>query len=292
MILGGTKFSGLELVKKFAGKKQFEVHIASRRDPGSYLNYYFINRKNEDELKMLIKENDFEIIVDFISYSLPDAEKLINAIRSKHDYNPYLITISSTYVYGNPNEVVVDAIYNESSFDPLSFEHSHMDRPEIDYFLGKRSMESYISKHYENYALIRFPVILGENDYTGKTGYFFDIVNANRKISLDPECGPSNFLFSIEAAESLYQIIKNKITGPLNCCLDDRLNQIDILTLYCKFFERSVDQVIDENLPFVKSPFYYRKAFLIDNERQKKLIHMNVTFEEALNRELTKITAY
>lgn len=289
LILGGTKFAGLELFKKLYQNQQFEVHVASRKDPGNHQYYYFINRKNQDDLTRLIGENQFDIIVDFISYSMPDAEKIINAIRNKQNYNPYLITISSTYVYGNPFEVQVDNVYDESSFNPLTFPYSKLDRPEIDYFLGKKSMEAYIANNYENYALIRLPVILGENDYTGKTTYFLDLIKKEKKISFDMEFGVSNFIFSQEVGELLAYIIENRVTGSLNCCLKEKLDQLDILSLYCQFSKRPLSEILDNNSAVVKSPFFYRKDFIINNSKQAGLYNLTTTFEGALNRELKKL---
>lgn len=287
LILGGTKFLGRDFLEN-VNKKHFEIHVASRRDPGTR-PYYEIDRKKEADLAEVISLNNFDIIIDFISYSMPDARKLINAIHAKRRYRPYLITISSTYVYGNPLHLEESKEYDESSFTPSDYAFSTLDRPDIDYFQGKRSMESYIAKNYDNYALIRFPVILGANDYTGKTTFFSERITNKKRFSFDDGYGASNFMFSQEAAQVLRHIVTNRHAGSLNCCLNERLNQFDIFSMYCDFFKVSKNEILDNNATIVKSPFYYRKDFIINNSKQRQLFDLKITFEEALQRELQKI---
>jgi nucleoside-diphosphate-sugar epimerase len=289
LILGGTKFLGLELLKKLFQRQGFEVHVASRRDPGNLIHFYKIDRKDQEDLSALFTQTEFDVIVDFISYSMPDAKKIIGAIRRRHDYNPYLITISSTYVYGHPHQITDDSTFDESDFNPSRFSYSEADRPEIDYYLGKKSMESYLVNNYDNYALIRFPVILGQNDYTGRTTYFLELIKESKKISFDKEFGASNYIFSNEAADGLINVMCKRITGIFNWCLNDCLDQHDVLSMYCDFFKIPLEHVLDDAAAKARSPFYYQKDFIINNNKQRQLFDFQITFEEALHRELKKI---
>ncbi len=267
---------------------QFEIHIASRSDPGRR-PYYSFDRKNQHDVLQVIGSHQFDVIVDFISFSLPDAQKLIQAISHRPGYKPYLITVSSTYVYGNPSELQAGGEYNELSFDPQTYHFSAGDRPEIDYFVGKRSMEAYIVNHYENYALIRFPVILGADDYTGRTNFFIDIIKNNRLISFDREYGVSNFIFSREAVQFMHYLVKDRVKGIFNCCFPEQLDQFDILSLYCQILKKPVDSMLEDRANIVRSPFYYKKDFVINNEKQMQLMKFNTTFAEALKRDLDTI---
>ncbi len=285
LLLGGTKFVGLELLKILFTTNKFEVHIASRKDLG-YSNFHEIDRKNTDDLVKLFSHLRFDVVVDFISFSLPDALKLIEAIRNSRGVKPYLITISSTYVYGNPVHLLEDNVYTEKSFDPRNYDPSLLDRPQIDYYEGKKSMEAYVSQNYENSLLVRFPIILGANDYTGRTFYFSDMIMRNETINLGSEFGASNYIFSVEAAKNLYFLLTNRLNGEINCCLVDELNQFDILTLFCQHLKVSLDQVIDYNKAVTRSPFYYRKDFIVDSSKLGSMGLARPSFEECLDREL------
>jgi nucleoside-diphosphate-sugar epimerase len=289
LILGGTKFLGDDFVNELKGE-DMEVHIASRRELES-LFFHKIDRKNQAHLTDLILSTQYDLIVDFISYSMPDAAKLINAIRSKKGYSPFIIVISSTYVYGNPLYLAIDKEYNEGCFNPLEYDYINLNRPEVDYFEGKRSMESFLVKNYENLAIIRFPIILGANDYTDKTHYFSTVITAKNKVRFDVEYGLSNYIFSFEAAKFILTILKNRLAGIFNCALNDRLNQDDIFSIYCDFFNVSKEHFLVNSQAeglLVKSPFYYSKNFIIDNTKQRNILDFGECFEKCLFRELSK----
>ena len=285
LILGGTKFLGIELLRKLNADTSMEVHVASRRDIG-VPDFHHIDRKTEKDLVNLFAEQSFDIVVDFISFSQPDAFKLINAINLKMKVQPFLITISSTYVYGNPLELKVDKIYDEDSFAPIIYKYSGLDRPEVDYFEGKKSMESFIARNYENHLVVRFPIILGSNDYTGRTTYFSNLIMNASTLHFDNQYGKSNFIFSLEAAEILHQLILCRLKGAINCTMDARLNQNDILSLYCQYYNYPIQNILDDSTSVVKSPFYYRKDFIIDNSRLRELFTFKTSFDSALFREL------
>lgn len=288
LILGGTKFLGLEYFKLLKNDNRIDVHIASR----GYLdanNFHNIDRKNQLDLEKILRGTAFDVIVDFINFSMPDSRKLINAINSTNNI-PYLITISSTYVYGHPLKLVQDKKYIEIDFDPAAYPYSQDDRPVIDYYEGKRSMEAYLFKNYSNFVSVRFPIILGGNDYTGRTNFFSEVIKNGRLIHFDKTYGRSNFIFSIEAAKILYFLTLNRMLGTLNGCLSDQLDQLEILDLYCKFYKVSISNIINEDGEGLRSPFYYKRDFLIDNSRMNSQFSLNTNFECALYRELKKIT--
>ena len=284
LILGGTKFLGLEYVKLLKNDPGIEVHIASRSYIDS-LNFYRIDRKNQLDLVSILSATNFDVIVDFISFSMPDSRKLLDAIRTSNN-DPYLITISSTYVYGNPIQLAEDKEYSEIDFDPAAYSYSQDDRPIIDYYEGKRSMESYLCKNYSNFVSVRFPIILGRNDYTGRTSYFSEIVKSRRSIHFERSYGRSNFIFSKEAAKILFFLTKEKILGALNGCLNDKLNQLEILDLYCRYYKGSLSNILNGDGDEIRSPFYYSRDFIIDNSLQNSLIPLDIDFERALYREL------
>ena len=288
LILGGTKFLGSKLLEKLKFKKELQIHVASRKST-DFGQYHSIERKNEEDLLNLFKAHTFDIVIDFICYSQPDAKKLLDVIKVKAGYQPYVIMISSTYVYGNPLELQVNKSYDENEFDPESYQYSELDRPDIDYFEGKKSMEAYIAQNYQNYLLVRFPIIMGSNDYTGRTAYFSDLIKNSGTVSFDEMSGSSNFIFSQEAADVLSYFIAHPIQGAINCSLEDELNQSSILSLYCKFHGVPLRSVLVNEGLAIRSPFYYSKDFIINNARLKSLVDLKSKFEPALFRELTEM---
>ena len=292
LVLGGTKFVGLELVKRMVESEKYEITVASRRQVDFIRNNIAIDRKNQDQLEQLFKSQSFDVVIDFISFSYPDARKLLRAMEMSQTKKPYLIVVSSTYVYGNPAELTLSKTYQEEAFEPLTYEYSTLDRPEADYFIGKRSMESFIVRNYDNYVLVRYPIILGLNDYTGRTTYFSTLIKERKAIQLDSKSGVSNFIFVKEAADLLMYLLESRLKGIYNCSFDECLNEFDLLSLYAEFYKVDLAEIVSTQGQLIKTPFYYRKDFIIDNTKVKKVFTLNATFKESLYRELLLINRH
>jgi nucleoside-diphosphate-sugar epimerase len=173
LVLGGTKYLGLELIK-LLNESNIHFFVASRKKI-NIENFIKIDRKNQEDLNQLFRDYQFDVVVDFINYSGFDSELLLNSMKQQ-EIAPKLILISTTYTYSLPLEINCNSVYDEMSFNPLDFKYSLKDRPQLSYAEGKRNMESYCSKNYRNDKLVilRFPIILGYNDYTERTHFYID----------------------------------------------------------------------------------------------------------------------
>ena len=178
LLLGGTRYLGLELIK-FFDINHYDLYVASRKKI-NVNNFIKIDRKSKEDLHRLFQNYKFDIIVDFINYSNSDSKILIDCLQ-KHDLCPKLILISSTYVYGLPLELKIDSSFSEKNFPLLSHTTEIRNRDEISYSEGKKDMENYCLKYYDNSKLviIRFPIILGSCDYTKRTHFYIDKIKMN-----------------------------------------------------------------------------------------------------------------
>ena len=200
LIIGGTKYIGLELIRKFE-QNNVLFYVASRRVI-NVKNFILIDIKINENLNNLFKEHDFDIVINFIAYSGFDAFNLCNAL-SLNSRKPKLILVSSVYTYNLPFEIKADEIFNENSFNANNEQYSLNDRPEVNYSQGKRDMESYFSQNYQKDKLVilRFPIVLGHNDYTLRTRFYFDKILAKKKINPEYIKSKSNYLFVEEDAQ-------------------------------------------------------------------------------------------
>ena len=182
LILGGTRYLGLELINLLDNSCN-EFVVASRKKI-KVNNFIKIDRKSQVDLDKLLQENQFDVIVDFINYSNSDSKLLLKSIGNQ-DKIPKLILISTTYTYGLPSKVKLDSIYSETDFQPNEHIKPIIDRSNISYAEGKRNMESYCVRNYRNDKLLilRFPIILGANDYTGRTNFYLEKIKNNKKIN-------------------------------------------------------------------------------------------------------------
>ena len=153
-------------------------------------------------------KNDFisRNTIDFICFCLPDAKKLLDAIK-ENNITPKIIFISTTYVY---DQNACKKIYTELDFRPSNYQASILERSEISYEEGKRSAEAYFSNNYnkEDLCILRLPIIFGKNDYTLRTDFFVDFFKKGGSLNQIKNAGVSNFIFVNDIVDVLLKLIE------------------------------------------------------------------------------------
>ena len=286
LILGGTKYLGLEFVK-LLNKSKIKFFVASRKEI-EVENFIKIDRKNQGDLDQLFIDNQFDVVVDFINYSGLDSKILINSINQQKKI-PKLILISTVYTYEMPLEIKCDSVYDENSFNARKYKYSIIDGPQVSYAEGKRNMESYCIQNYRNDKLVilRFPIILGSNDYTQRTHFYIAKIKNNIKINPNNVLKKSCYIFSAEAAKSILNFVDSNHWGIYNVSLD-AISEFDLIKLFCNYYNLKIDSLLSSNIETTNTPFTSNFDFIVDNSKYNSLSPMNIEFETALNRELLK----
>jgi hypothetical protein len=70
-------------------------------------------------------------------------------------------------------------------------------------------MESYSVDNYYNDKLVilRFPIILGANDYTQRTSFYSSLIKEEKSINPRNVHSKSNYIFSSEAAHAILNFV-------------------------------------------------------------------------------------
>ena len=287
LVLGGTRFLGIEFVN-ILNEENIKLFVASRNKIPTH-NFIHIDRKNQNDLDNLFKNIQFDVVIDFINFSLPDSEKLLNALRFQVK-PPKLILISTTYVYDNPLKIEKDSIFNENGFIPGKYKVSGFDRPEIAYSNGKREMESYSVNNYDSDKLVilRFPIILGANDYTERTNFYSSLIINKKSINPCNVYTKSNYIFSKEAAHSIFNFVNEDLSGIFNVSFDS-ISEYDLISIICNFHRYRINLLINEDICVKNTPFTNMFDFKIDSFKYQTLFPFKNNFVECFNRELLKI---
>ncbi len=286
LILGGTRYVGLRVIERLI-KKKLNLWVASRKKI-EYSNFVFVDRKSSESLNQVLTKNKFDIIIDFICFSSFDAKILCELLSKLNYVPPNLLVISTTYVYSLPYELSNDMIFRESSFDPKKAIYSLKDRPEVDYAQGKREMESYLYNNYNNEKLtiLRFPVVLGSDDYTGRTNYYFELIKENNKKNISNINNKTNYILSDSAAQSIVEFSLNQITGIYNIAYPE-ISELNIIRLYAEVMNIKFENIIDNrDLSIENSPFSNNYNFIIDTNEFKNYIEFKESFSEKFLKEL------
>ena len=287
LVIGGTKYLGLEFIK-ILDKSKINLFVASRKKI-EVDNFIKIDRKSQNELDKLFIDNQFDVVIDFINYSGLDSKILLNSI-SKQIKPPKLILISTVYTYALPTEIDCDSLFKEVSFSPLKHKNSILDRPDVTYSEGKRDMESYCIKNYRNDKLVilRFPIILGANDYTNRTQFYINKIKNKSQINPININNKSCYIFINEAANSIVNFVNNEKHGIFNVSYK-AISEFNLIKLYCNYFDFKIESLINFSIESTSTPFSSNYDFIVDNNKYHNIFPLKNTFENALNRELLKI---
>ena len=287
LVLGGTKYVGLELIELLRDHK-IPFHVASRREI-DVVHYTKLDRKNSAEMNAFFSTHSFDVVVDFIGYSAVDAAVLHNAI-SVQAKKPKLILVSTIYTYGLPLELISDSIFDEDSFNASTFPISMIDRPEITYGEGKRNMEAYFAQHYDldKQVVLRFPIILGANDYTRRTHFYIDKLAEAIRISPKSLDASANYIIAKEAAQSILNFIITEYYGTYNVSFL-QISERNLMRLYCDFYQKDLDALLDAAAEETKTPFSSNFNFIVDSSKYSNIFPIEIEFKDALCRELLKV---
>lgn len=289
LILGGTRFVGRRVLNLLEQYNSLNVFVASRRDTG-LKNFTQIDRKEYKDLIKIFSKQKFDVIVDFINFSATDGEVLVSALKETKQ-EPRIISISTVYVYNDPNNLTENKVYKEGDFNP--FQSEPINFTEWNYTKGKQSMEVYLANNYPSAksTILRFPIILGEDDYTKRTYFFEDIIKNNKQIALAKSGGKANYIFSQEASEAIYFFITNYQPGIFNVSFEEALNEMSVMELYCEYYDKKLDDFLDNSLEEVHSPFFYENDFITNAEKFRSINTFENfnSFKSCLFRELKKM---
>jgi nucleoside-diphosphate-sugar epimerase len=287
LVLGGTRYLGLEFIN-ILNEENINLFVASRNKIPTQ-NFINIDRKNQNDLDDLFKNIQFDVVIDFINFSLPDSEKLLNALRFQIK-PPKLILISTTYIYDDPLLIEKDSIFNENSFLPSEHNLFGLDRPDISYSNGKRDMESYCLNNYysDKLVILRFPIILGANDYTQRTSFYSSLIKEEKSINPRNVHSKSNYIFSIEAAYAILNFVNEDLRGIYNVSFNP-ISEYDLISIICDFHRYKLNLLINEGIEITNTPFTNMFDFKIDSIKYQTLFPFKKSFVECFNRELLKI---
>ncbi|EUJ31732.1 NAD-dependent epimerase/dehydratase family protein [Listeria cornellensis] len=265
LVFGGTRFFGKKLVTRLLADGH-DVTIATRGkttdDFGDAVKRVKMNRESREALFCLAQEQ-WDVVYDNICFSPQDALYSIAAFRDK--VGKYVYT-SSLSVYRMRDRALVEA-----DFDPFHYEIVTGSREDFDYGEGKRLAEAvFFQKANFPVVAVRFPIVLGEDDYTGRLEFHINHVQAGEEIGMPNEEAEMGFISSDEAADFLCWVgTKSDIMGPINAASDSvyRLSELMGLIEEAAGKTAIVEEITEDN---DDSPFGVEKTYYLDNAKARE----------------------
>ncbi|PEC23631.1 epimerase [Bacillus cereus] len=247
LVLGGTRFFGKHLVESLL-QAGHDVTIATRgftEDSfGNAVKRLIVDREDGKLLKERFEDESYDIVYDNLCYSSNAAKIVCEVLKGKT--KKYIMT-SSMAVY----EPALGLL--EENFNPHEYAITYGDRKEFTCSEGKRLAEAVLFQHATfPVVAVRFPVVIGENDYTKKLQFYVEHIVKQEAIAVDHIDGELSFIHEQEAGEFLAWCGMESVEGPINACSNGVVSVKEVIY----FIEENIDikaliqEVGDKGAPY------------------------------------------
>ncbi|BBK22829.1 epimerase [Amedibacterium intestinale] len=272
LVLGGTRFFGKHLVEELL-KLGYDVTIATRGLKNVHfskkVNRIIFDRYNEKSIINAFSNEVYDVVYDNLAYSSNDIEILLPHLK----YSKYIVT-TSTAVY-DPLEGEIQ----EEDFDISKIVYKNELRDKNRYAYGKRLVEAsiYNKFHNENIIMVRFPFVIGKDDYTKRLEKYIESYIKNQKMYINNLYDKMNFISSLEAGKFLAFLSNVNYKGPINAASNRQLSIYDVLEKVShlendieEIFKDKVNKLYKSNI-LLHAPYNDTKGYIINTDKAKDL---------------------
>ncbi len=225
MLIGGNRYFGLRLAKKLLTKGH-QLTLLNRGsiddDLGNKVRRIFCDRSHEANFKAALAHLDFDVVFDQVCFT--SREALIACEVFKGQIKKYIFTSTASVYDDGVNR-------QEGLFDPLTYPVCIEAKPS-GYQLGKRQAESVFHQKAEFPVLsVRFPIVLGEDDYTRRLVWHIDKIKKGEEIFLPDVNVQISLVHAQDAADFLFFSLETGISGPVNVSSVEPISLKKIISL-------------------------------------------------------------
>lgn len=211
LVLGGTRFFGRHLVRNLIDAGH-EVTIATRGrtadDFGSTVKRVIVDRTNLSQMKQVFFYKYYDVVYDNLAYCAGDVVTALEAIHCRR-----YVTVSSAAVYPLHFQTT------ERDFEPEKENIMlYQNRDEAPYDIGKKSAEYALVTKYpeQNAVFVRFPYVIGEDDYTRRLYFYVQHAVKGRPMYIDNPDSQIGFISASDAGRLLAFLGVDDVTGAVN----------------------------------------------------------------------------
>ncbi|AMO32488.1 NAD-dependent dehydratase [Lysinibacillus sphaericus] len=191
---------------------------------GTAVKQLMVNRDDRDALENALAHTTWDIVYDNICYSPNEAHTICELLKGKTKKLVFTSTLSTYEVDGKMKK--------EEDFDPYHYQILMGDRNEFSYGEGKRQAEAVLFKEASfPVVAVRFPIVMGEHDYTRRLHFHVERILHDQPISLPNIDAQMSYITDEEAANFLYFAGMTPIEGPYNATASGAMSLKELLAL-------------------------------------------------------------
>lgn len=227
LVLGGTRLFGKKLVE-LCLQNGHNITILTRGQSGNpfgtKVKQLIVNRDDADSLSQALSSTTWDIVYDNICYSPNEALKICEILEGKTKKLVFTSTLSTYEIDG--------IVKTEEDFNPFNYEIRMGNREDFSYGEGKRLAEAVLFKEAMfPVVAVRFPIVMGVNDYTRRLHFHVERILQEQPISLPNIEAKMSFITDDEAAAFLYFAGITPIEGTYNATAEGAISLKDLLGL-------------------------------------------------------------
>ena len=262
LVLGGTRFFGIRMVQDLL-KMGHEVAIGTRglsKDPfGEQVKGITLDRSNGESLRQALQGKRFDLVIDKIAYCSNDIKRLLDFI----DCQKY-IYMSTTAVYAPKKINLV-----EEDFDPLAMDLVWCERKDFPYGQVKMQAEAAITQKYpgQKYIAVRYPVVLGKDDYTKRLLFYAEHVARSVPMYIDNLDAQMSFIRSDEAGAFMAFLADKNFCGAVNGASKGTVSLREII----EFLEKKTGKKALLSADGEAAPYNGESEFSVNTDKAKAL---------------------
>lgn len=262
LVLGGTRFFGIRMVQDLL-KMGHEVAIGTRglsKDPfGEQVKRITLDRSNGESLRQALQGKRFDLVIDKIAYCSNDIKRLLDFI----DCQKY-IYMSTTAVYAPKKINLV-----EEDFDPLAMDLVWCERKDFPYGQVKMQAEAAITQKYpgQKYIAVRYPVVLGKDDYTKRLLFYAEHVARSVPMYIDNLDAQMSFIRSDEAGAFMAFLADKNFCGAVNGASKGTVSLREII----EFLEKKTGKKALLSADGEAAPYNGESEFSVNTDKAKAL---------------------
>ena len=262
LVLGGTRFFGIHMVNELL-KNGHDVTIATRGRAedlfGDSVKRIVVERTDPESMKSALKGKHFDVVIDKLAYASNDVKYAMESL----DCDRY-IQMSTTAVYDPKTLNTV-----EDDFDGKNRQFTWCNRGDFPYDEIKRQAEEALWQVYSDkkWLAVRYPVVMGKDDYTGRLKFYVDHVKNSVPMSIDNIDYQMSYIRSDEAGKFLAYLVDKDVEGAINGSSSGTISLREIINyVEEKTGAKAVLDSDGDNAPYNGDP-----EFSINTDKAKSL---------------------
>ncbi len=262
LVLGGTRFFGRKLVEQLL-EEGHQVTIVTRgqlANPfGEHVQHMIVDRKDTDAFAQAMEGQAYDIVYDNICYSPNDAKAFCDIFNGKVGKLVFTSTLSTYDADGKGK--------TEADFDPYTYGILMGESNDFTYGEGKRQAEAVFFQNAKfPVVAVRFPIVLGEDDYTERLHFHVERVAKEKPIGFVNMDAEMSFITAEEAGRFLKWAGFSDAEGPYNATAAGKISLKGLMDLIEKAVGKRAKIALVGN-DEIRSPYAIPASWYMTTEK-------------------------